>query len=465
VNEVTLMDWSEAVASLYKSSLAGALLGVKPDPDNLCWRLLRINFDVLGLYTKAIKIADLLGYQNVINEACAEVKRLVEEEYPLGNEIYRDTTGIYFTFPDIDLPTDLEREIRCRMEKRDHEIAPRIYVYAPNGKNPTEQLKVMLAEGRKKALDDLAYLFDTNNHSPHWESLWKNLNLDDKQYELCPVCRLRPMREGKEACENCLKRRESRMDTWLTSPQNTIWMDEIADENGRVALLVGRFGMDDWLSGDLVQTMLVKAEKNNPAKCTPKNPSPARLRRVWETCQKFWEETVKDIIDKENYGGGSDLRCSRLAIIPNHSNWEERVPYDGTINGRPVSLLWQGDKERFITISNLQLAISPQSQDIDVLVEGWRNKSCVVSLPDDPKKRATFTITQVGKLPQDEPISPYKPYLPLLESPIGFWLSYRHLLHWQSPTRSKRHTKCKWERYKIAFPSFWASFISPAKCH
>jgi len=77
------MDWSEAVASLYKSSLAGALLGVKPDPDNLCWRLLRINFDVLGLYTKAIKIADLLGYQNVINEACAEVKRLVEEEYPL----------------------------------------------------------------------------------------------------------------------------------------------------------------------------------------------------------------------------------------------------------------------------------------------------------------------------------------------------------------------------------------------
>jgi len=261
VNEVTLMDWSEAVASLYKSSLAGALLGVKPDPDNLCWRLLRINFDVLGLYTKAIKIADLLGYQNVINEACAEVKRLVEEEYPLGNEIYRDTTGIYFTFPDIDLPTDLEREIRCRMEKRDHEIAPRIYVYAPNGKNPTEQLKVMLAEGRKKALDDLAYLFDTNNHSPHWESLWKNLNLDDKQYELCPVCRLRPMREGKEACENCLKRRESRMDTWLTSPQNTIWMDEIADENGRVALLVGRFGMDDWLSGDLVQTMLVKAEK------------------------------------------------------------------------------------------------------------------------------------------------------------------------------------------------------------
>jgi len=221
------------------------------------------------------------------------------------------------------------------MEKRDHEIAPRIYVYAPNGKNPTEQLKVMLAEGRKKALDDLAYLFDTNNHSPHWESLWKNLNLDDKQYELCPVCRLRPMREGKEACENCLKRRESRMDTWLTSPQNTIWMDEIADENGRVALLVGRFGMDDWLSGDLVQTMLVKAEKNNPAKCTPKNPSPARLRRVWETCQKFWEETVKDIIDKENYGGGSDLRCSRLAIIPNHSNWEEESPTTAPSTGGP----------------------------------------------------------------------------------------------------------------------------------
>ncbi|MCC7130140.1 MAG: CRISPR-associated protein Csx11, partial [Anaerolineae bacterium] len=104
INEVTLADWSEVVAALYKSALAGALLGIKPDPDDLHWRLLRVNFDVLALYAKAVKIADLLAYQNAVEEACAKIKQLVEEEYPLGNEIYRDTSGIYFTFPDFDLP-------------------------------------------------------------------------------------------------------------------------------------------------------------------------------------------------------------------------------------------------------------------------------------------------------------------------------------------------------------------------
>ena len=103
VNEVTLSDWSGAVAALYKSALSGALLGIKPaNPDDLRWRLLRVNFDVLALYAKAIKIGDLLGYQRAVDEACETVKKLIEEEYPLGNEIYRDSTGIYFTFPDLE---------------------------------------------------------------------------------------------------------------------------------------------------------------------------------------------------------------------------------------------------------------------------------------------------------------------------------------------------------------------------
>lgn len=58
-------------------------------------------------------------------------------------------------------------------------------------------------------------------------------------------------------------------------------MDELADRNGRVALIVGKFDLEDWLSGDLVQTMLVKAIADNPRECVAQEPvagpSAARL--------------------------------------------------------------------------------------------------------------------------------------------------------------------------------------------
>jgi CRISPR-associated Csx11 family protein len=282
INEVTLWDWGYAVSALYKSVLAAKLIQAGTSR----WRLLRINFDVLGLYAKAIKIADLLGYQRVVDQACEAVKKLIEEEYPLGNEIYRDSTGIYFTFPDLDLPADLAQEIRCRVERVEMELAPRIAVTVGDGKTAAEQLKGILGKARKEALEALAQPFDSQNLSACWQQQWETA--DDGKWEICPVCRLRPMREGNQVCETCLQRRVSRIKTWESDPGQTIWIDEIADHNDRVALIVGHFGLDDWLSGDLVQTMLVKAVPGNPNDCVPKNPSPARLRRIWETCQRFW---------------------------------------------------------------------------------------------------------------------------------------------------------------------------------
>ena len=237
--------------------------------------------------------------------------------------------------------------------------------------------------------------------------------------ELCPVCRLRPMQEGAEACATCLERRGSRIQRWQKNPQQTIWMDEIADHNDRVALIVGKFGLDDWLSGDLVQTMLVKAEQNNPGGCVPKNPSPARLRRVWETCQRFWTETVNKILQDHRYGDGSPLRCVRVAVVPDDtSDWQKNVPYDGTINGKVVSLLWQADQQRFITISNLQLGVS-QARDGDGLKAEWEGQTCTVDLPDQAGRQRTFKIQQVA-LPSGDPMCAYTPFLTLLSSPDRF---------------------------------------------
>ncbi len=417
VNEVTLSDWSWIVAALFKPAIAGALLNNnqpairqwkswrdKVIDHDLRWRLLRVNFDVLGLYAKAIKIADLLGYQNVVDQACEAVKKLIEEEYPLGNEIYRDSTGIYFTFPDLDLPPDLAQEIRCRVEAVEMELAPRIAVTVGNGSTAAAQLKGILGKARREALEALAQPFDSQQLSACWQQQWTTVGAG--QWEVCPVCRLRPMREGKEACETCMQRRMSRIKTWESDPAQTIWIDEIADHNDRVALIVGRFGLDDWLSGDLVQTMLVRADPTTNT-FTPKNPSPARLRRVWETCQRFWTETVeREILARHHSHGAQNpgLRCARLLLTPDKTNgWREDVPYDGAVDGRAISLLWRKDGQQFITISNLELAGDIQP-----------GQTIVVSEPDRPQQ-ISFVIQNKAWA-----IGKYTPYLRLLASPDQF---------------------------------------------
>jgi hypothetical protein len=408
INEVTLADWSGAVAALYKSALAGALLGIKPtNPDHLHWRLLRVNFDVLGLYAKAVKIGDLLGYKRAVEQACEAVKKLIEEEYPLGNEIYRDSTGIYFIFPDLDLPADLAQEIRRRVEETEMELAPRIAV---TERAPAEQLKGILAKARRKALQDLARPFDGQNLGDCWHQRWKKVG--DGKWEVCPVCRLRPKREDRDVCKICKKRRASRIKEWGQNPEQTIWIDEIADHNDRVALIVGKFGLDDWLSGDLVQTMLVKAVSGNPKDCVPKNPSPARLRRVWKTCQRFWTETVvEEILTSHPYGQGtpdSSLRRARWRVVPDRTTgWEEHGPYDGTVEGRPISLFWRAQFGHYITIINLQLSGALQ-----------RGQRVTVGDPDNPRRIWSFTVQEAT--PSDDEFGTYQPFLVLLASSDQF---------------------------------------------
>jgi len=430
INEVTLADWAWTVAALLKSSLAEAMLSGqqrhigqrqnwkdKTIDHNLRWRLLRVNFDVLGLYAKAVKIADLLAYKKKTDEAYAAIKRMIEEEYPLGNEVYRDTGGIYFTFPDLDLWDELESLLRKKIEEVEPELAPRIAVEQGKGNTVGEQLKTLLSEGRKQALKKLAYPFDDENLNNAWGEKWREA---PDGGEVCLVCRLRPMKEGADACDHCLERRKSRIEWWQQHPSETIWLDEIADHNGRIALIVGKFGLDGWLSGDLVQTMLVKAVENKPSECAPKNPSPARLRRIWETCESFWAKAVKEVLENCIYGKSTKntaLRCIRLLISPDSKDWRENIPYDGIINGQPISLLWDNKQQRFLTIINLQLAAGDET-DLDALMQKWQGNEVEVSDPDDPQLRLRFKVQGVTLAP--DKVASYQPTLTVLTSPDRF---------------------------------------------
>jgi hypothetical protein len=132
---------------------------------------------------------------------------------------------------------------------------------------------------------------------PDWVKQFWTGNSSD----ICTVCGLRPQGPGKKAkdrkvCDICEERRADRSKTWAESqPDRTIWTAEVADTNGRLALLVGQFDLTHWLDGSLVESLLVIAPDNarNPVK---KTPSFSRIRRIWETTRSFWKEVENDTL-------------------------------------------------------------------------------------------------------------------------------------------------------------------------
>jgi len=386
----------------------------------LRWRLLSVRIDGLGYISNVARVPDFLARQKLLSDALDQVRALLEVEYPLGSEVYRDQDGSLFIVPDVpdllEIPDDqgtiLEtRIIQTFTEKVEGDLLPVVTLEQvswwgqdPNWSRNATTTNDRLPDVKGMLARPVATQADVRFIETSWQGKAGN-------WELCPVCRLRPKREEDEVCKTCEQRRDSRIETWEQNPAQTIWIDEIADANDRVALIVGKFGLDGWLSGDLVQTMLVRADPTTNA-FTPKNPSPARLRRVWETCQHFWIETVeKEILAKHAYGQGTqdaNWRSMRLLIIPDKKNgWQEHLPYDGTINGRAISLLWREDAKHFVTISNLQLA-----------GEIKQGQTIVVSEPDKSHQQITFVVQ--GTMQAMEGMGKYTPYLRLLAAPDQF---------------------------------------------
>jgi hypothetical protein len=102
INEVDLWSWGSLVGALYKSALAGSLLtGRVPSAQDLRWRLLSVRVDGLAYISNVARVPDLLTRQKLLSDALDQVRTLLEVQYPLGSEVYRDQDGSIFIVPDV----------------------------------------------------------------------------------------------------------------------------------------------------------------------------------------------------------------------------------------------------------------------------------------------------------------------------------------------------------------------------
>ncbi|MBF2029755.1 MAG: hypothetical protein IGS48_23865 [Oscillatoriales cyanobacterium C42_A2020_001] len=432
-NEISLWDWGYTVATLTKAAAAYIFKnGWLPDIENLPFCTLRINLDILDRYTHSDKISDLLGIKQVLDDAFKNTQTLLEETYAFGNQFYRDETGAYYLLPaifDCIEQKTLREEIQVLFPP---DLRPQIYFsyppitagYLDNDKSRSREL---VAEPRKQALNQEPINADNNLYL--FETEWKEGR--PRNAEICTVCGMRPVgypRHGsqpdvektlsawakedkgkqRQICRVCLDRRGRRSEQWINDGlQQTIWTDEVADDNGRLALFVGKLGLEGWLDGALLSTIQVTSN-------TAKNPSPARLYRIAETARAFWKKVTSEIMPN-----AVGLSPFRLELHPKTNNLDELGDYhayDLDIDGVILSVVWDKPHQRFLTTDNLSYfaaQLPPTARDTWIRkLAGRRFQILEPSIfLQSSRKKAEVTIKEVKE------IGGYQPAIPLLTEP------------------------------------------------
>ena len=249
------------------------------------WRLLSIRFDGLGFLAKVIRVPDLLVRQKLVTDGLNKVRSLLEEEYPLGTEVYRDENGSIFIVPDMNV-LDLEDKNKDNLSKLilrafnngtleknankalvsiSGEIVPfrKLDDDPWKWENPVENATFQqIIDKHNKPLPVALHVWETHYlqaDSSAVKSWWQAYSED-----ICTVCQLRPQgwasdnrvhltlrRKALEhkVCTICEQRREDNAKEWADSLNKTIWLDEVAGSDGRLALVVGQFELEQWLTG------------------------------------------------------------------------------------------------------------------------------------------------------------------------------------------------------------------------
>lgn len=258
-NDVTLWDHSHSTASLFKSALCAMVLGEKPNKDQLQRRIFGFCWDGIGFINKGKEVADILQRKKIIDEIKRKLEDKFEEEIPIGNVIYEDNNGVYFTFPALNNNSEALAEECAKIgldiirKDSNDEIWPFFTLSKPHRTLTilTEELKFA---SKERAIPKMTpTLFIEGNGEITLDN--PEIDIPKDGWDICPICRLRAKPEDDDRCGVCKERKRGRLDSWLSSKEETIWIDEVADDNNRIALLTLSFDLDKWLDGTMIGTI------------------------------------------------------------------------------------------------------------------------------------------------------------------------------------------------------------------
>jgi CRISPR-associated Csx11 family protein len=286
VNDVTLWAQSSGVAGLYKSALANLAIELTPSMANssgntrrsliwkMQWRVFGVSWQGKDFLRRGIKPADIFKRQEIIDTLRAQIQALLEIDFPIGNLLYYDLDGVWFSFPgcDSELAHELIEQLATLISplvavNSDDELSPFFTLSRPRStlKGLASEIKV-----RDEALN---YPYYSPFLSIEQTSARRVIPLpgpaihlggsSDPKSETCPACQFRMKPREENVCSVCRERRRGRQQQWRNERnKTTIWVTEASDTDNRFALITVRFDLDRWLGGDWLTTIFGQTYKD-----------------------------------------------------------------------------------------------------------------------------------------------------------------------------------------------------------
>jgi|GEM_PF-414716 len=276
LSDVSLFDQTYASVAFLKATLAQNLLTNWKEPivgirqqglktnitqDKYHWRFIKIGLDSLTFWGNSVRIGDLLVRKELISKALNLVREVIEERYPLGLEVYRDEKGSVFIIPDIANLLDWEVKSGCSLRDYLQRVADLKFRGEVSWTltKPSDRTRNTLIFGQLATSQTEKIIANSKTITAYWNS--------QHNWDICPVCSLRPIGSSGKAlklkvCDICCTRRINRAKDWTENLSTTIWIDEVADTNGRLALIVGSFEIESWLTGEAFNSIVSSDPKS-----------------------------------------------------------------------------------------------------------------------------------------------------------------------------------------------------------
>lgn len=271
-NDIRLDQHVWGVASRFKAFVLRDLLD-PPAAGEIrnTFRLLTVQWDAWETLTPFARLSDVAGRAALLTQVRDKLRHAIETEYALGNRIYEDDDGIHFLVADLPWGAELETRVRTLVNAESHgEILP---VFAVS--EATERV-TLLAQQRAAARKELPVV-----GASEWVQSWQAA----AGSELCPVCHRRPLLKDAALCDRCAQLRRAGA-AQRREQSGTLQTGEIADARGQTALIVARFDLDRWLTGDLLHTLFI----TSPQDMADVPADPAEARKVMPVPVKDWRE-------------------------------------------------------------------------------------------------------------------------------------------------------------------------------
>ena len=283
INDITLWDQAYMTSSMFKAALAAISLDgsmydkYMDDPQKIRWSILGIQYDKLGLAEKAINPRFIKWYREETFKVDEIIRKSIETKYTLGNEIYRDETGIYFIVPENicgkhvrrddeigklyylnDSLIELQDEIVKCFESFNGEIFPAVFLTKPS--RGTMNIAYLLENAKKDFFKPIY---------PKIADIEKSLEIKSTEHfnTICDVCRVRLAERqvgGLKLCVVCDKRKRYEETKSIdNNDEETVFTGELQDKNGRIALVTLKFELSEWLNGNMLNLMLRNENVSN----------------------------------------------------------------------------------------------------------------------------------------------------------------------------------------------------------